>query len=352
MKGTIDLSVVIPVKGNSKTIGFTVESILKQEFDGEMEIIVVVDLDDASREVVMSQFDDPRLRVISPRQTFPFRGRDSNWRRGVGLSAARGQILALTDADMIFAPDWVQKGVDLLAKQDVHCVAGAMQSVDQQSFWGQYIDSNVVGSKTPRFERPYRLTKDNIGRNGFKPGVTANMFFTRELLGRVGNPRPDFLFTYDDYAFFQDIVDAGYEIYCTVELIGEHYHRQDGKDLTWEYIQSGQGCADFVLAYPRSNFTRNRVIQLGLIFAMLVLGLVVLFFTSLPVVVLPPLVALIILGAWTASKLRQPVAVIYPLVTVLLGLIFCYGVIRGLLRGGPPKVKVDQLNSDYSTSLG
>ncbi len=84
-----------------------------------------------------------------------------------------------------------------------------------------------------------------------------NMFFTRRMYEDAGDPRCDFLYTYEDYAFFQDIVLSGHEVLCTSELAGSHHHRDSLRALIGEYINSGQGCADFVWSYPRSPLSRN-----------------------------------------------------------------------------------------------
>lgn len=332
------LSIIIPVKNNPSTIALCVESLLSQAFDGDFEVIVVVDRNDSSHLAIKDMVEDSRLVIIHPTNRFPVKGRDSNWRRSVGMSVSKGDILALTDADMIFGPEWAQRGVDLIRNNGVHCVAGVMQSVDQQSFWGRYIDRNIFGAKTPRFSEPQILSTETFGSYSSKPGVTANMFLTRVLHRNVGYPRQDFVYTYEDYAYFQEILSAGYAVLCTPDITGKHYHRQSLWKLCREYQYSGQGCGDFVNEYPESPFAKRRSIQLAVVLLMMCISMLGMWAWPMLTITVS-ILGLLVLGLWTAWKLRYLSAFLYPFATLILGLNFCYGFIRGLIRGGPPYIE-------------
>jgi hyaluronan synthase len=65
---------------------------------GPTEVIVVPDLQDTEVIARLRQVDDPRLRVI------PFRHSGKRSALGVGIRAARGEILVLTDSDTRWEP--------------------------------------------------------------------------------------------------------------------------------------------------------------------------------------------------------------------------------------------------------
>jgi len=335
----LTLSIIIPVKGNLETICETVRSLLEQRLDGDYEVIVVVDSTDPTYQLLATIFDDPRLLLVHPSETFPLRGRDANWRRGVGLACARGRFLALTDGDIFFKQDWAQTGVDLLRKGQNECVAGEMASHSDDTFWGDYVDHNPLGTKTPRYQEPFLLDLHNFGRGGRKPGVTANMFFTRELVKHVGVPRPDFLYTYEDYAFFYDIVNAGYTVLCTPELTGFHHHRSRIRELVWEYWTSGQGCADFIFSYPEAHFGRKRLLQLGGVVTLSMASTAGLIMST-AATTLTLATTLLVLGLWSMAKVRRAHALAFPPATLLLGLAFSFGLMSGLWRGGPPRLSL------------
>jgi cellulose synthase/poly-beta-1,6-N-acetylglucosamine synthase-like glycosyltransferase len=329
MSSIIDLSIIVPIRGHESTVASTVEALLAQEFEGTYEVVVVIDNDNGSYQTLRRRFPDPRLRLIVPDGVCPLEGKDSNWRRGLGLRAARGRILALVDADIIFDADWARCGVDLLREHEVCCVAGTMSRA-RGGFWPGYVDNNLLFPKTPRFVTPYILTRDNFGLPGRKPGVTANMFFTRELFETVGSPPVQFVRSYQDYSFFWEIVSAGYSILCTPQIAGRHYHRERIPDLITEYWMSGLGCSDFIRYYPQSRFSKRRITEVTLSLALAAAGLAGLIW--LPVWTLAAVaVTLALAGIWTALKIRAPVGVLYPLATVVLGAVFSFACVYGLL---------------------
>lgn len=65
---------------------------------GPSELIIVPDLDDVAGIAMLNQIDDPRLRVI------PFRHEGKRSALGVGIRAARGEVLVLTDSDTAWEP--------------------------------------------------------------------------------------------------------------------------------------------------------------------------------------------------------------------------------------------------------
>jgi glycosyltransferase involved in cell wall biosynthesis len=329
-----ELSIVIPVKGNQSSIDICIRSLLAQDFTDGFEVIVVVDADDPARDTLQHYAEDPRLVILIPKQRFPLSGRDANWRRGIGMRIAKGRIIALTDADMAFEADWASKGVALLRNQGIDCLAGTIHSIDKKSFWGRYIDNNVLGAKTPRYSKPMIINDQRIRKGQVKPGITANMFLKRNIVEHIGYPRPDFIYTYDDYAYFQEILAAGFQVLCTPRIAGAHHHRQNLKDLSHEYHNSGQGCGDFVHSYPSSPFAKLRLIQF--------LGFALLVFISILCLLKIPTITMfvLILGVavtciWSAFKIRETSGFWYPIVTIFLGTSFAFGFLLGLLRGGP-----------------
>lgn len=332
------LSIVIPVKGNEGTIALTVNSLLGQDLDDDFEVIVVVDAMDRACEALGPLEHDGRLLVVHPRP-FPIEGaRDANWRRSIGLSHAKGDVLALTDADMVFGPCWAAQGLAII-DSGADCVGGVMRSAEGLGRWGKYIDRNPIGAKTPRFPDGLRLSQASLGARGHMPPITANLFFTRQVLEVVGPPRPDLTWNYEDYAFCEDIVAAGFTIITTPELVGEHYHRQGIRSLTKEYFNSGRGCRQFARAYPRSILARRRKRQLVAIGLLAIALPTLLALAPLPTLAISA-TALMGLSLLTCVQLRDMGAAWYPLATALLGTAFAIGYANERLFGKPLNINL------------
>ena len=163
-------------------------------------------------------------------------------------------MLCSIDSDTRMPPGWIAAAVRHL-QGGWDGVAGPYASLDR-TFWGDFVDRNPLGSKTPRMETPYVFDAGTLGRRGHKPPVTGSVAFTDEVYAAVGGFDKDFVYTYDDYEYFQRVAAGGFRILCTPELgIGVH-HRTGFRQLVKEYWESGAGCAQFVRKFPRSKLSR------------------------------------------------------------------------------------------------
>lgn len=321
------VSVIIPVKNSDDTIEETVKSLLvDQDYEGDYEVILVGDKQDLTWSALAEFHGNTRLRLIETEIKSP--RRDANAKRQIGLEAARGSVLALTDSDMVLATNWLTMGVELIRQFSV--VTGSMISIGR-GFWGSYVDANPLGSKTPRMDNAYVLTRENYAHGSNKPPVTANMFFRAEVFETVGGPDPNFVYSYEDYPWFRDMVDNGFEVYCTSLLAGMHYHRHGWRKLSKEYYESGYGCADYVLKFPRCALSLKRLEQMFEF-----VGVALLLITGLVVwpieTILASITVAVVVSVVSGVKTEQFVALVYPVVTLVLGSFFSIGMFTRLLE--------------------
>ncbi|HET6508482.1 MAG TPA: glycosyltransferase [Baekduia sp.] len=339
-----EVSIVIPVKGNQRTIGATVASIAAQDHDGDVELILVGDHGDPTWQAVPGDRIG-RVTVKRLEITVDTGGRDANAKRNAGLAAATGDVLCLTDSDMVLPTDWLRTGLALL-DGETDCVGGPMISV-HRDFWGAYVDGNPIASKTPRMPEPYRLDRASLGRRGRKLPITANVLLTREVYEAVGGLDAAFVHSYEDYEFFQRIVDAGFAVVCDPTLAAWHHHRQGWRALVREYHRSGRGCAQFVGKHPHSPFSRDRMRQLEIVATVALFGLVAC--VEQPVALLAGLALAALLCLYVTARARTPRAVVFPAVTLVLGLSFTAGLVRGL-RTRPASAPAGSIKEDPSWS--
>jgi glycosyltransferase involved in cell wall biosynthesis len=126
------LSVVIASYNSERTIHRCLSSLQSQETDEDFEIIVVDSSTDHTAEIVEAEFPEARLVRFSERR---FCG-DA---RNVGLSLAKGDIIALTDADCTVTVTWVDE--ILTAHQSPHlAVGGAIANAEPSGLvsWAAY----------------------------------------------------------------------------------------------------------------------------------------------------------------------------------------------------------------------
>ncbi len=108
------ISVVIPAFNEEEHIAWCLESLFHQTYQGDYEVIVVVSGNDGTSANAQSF----GARVISQEK------REIAYSRQVGFIAAKGNIIASTDADTVVPTDWLEK-IDRLFKQNPAAVAVA-----------------------------------------------------------------------------------------------------------------------------------------------------------------------------------------------------------------------------------
>lgn len=198
------VSVVVPVKNRPEPTKRLVESFLDQTYSNS-ELIIVGDFNDATWSTV-EEFLSERVRIIRARVLSE--GRDANAKRNVGLEAAKGDVLVLTDSDVVLPSDWLETGVRLMG-EGYEVVAGGLLSVGDGNFLSGYVDQNPLGAKTCRFDPPYVLTAENAGKGRYKQPITANIFLTRRVYEEVGGLDADFTTPYEDYPYADSIIWGG-----------------------------------------------------------------------------------------------------------------------------------------------
>ena len=120
------ISVIIPVYNGEKTIRETIESVLNQTFSN-LELIVVNDGSQDSTLNIISSIKDPRLQVLSHKNT----GKSIS--RNRGIDKADGEFISFLDADDLWTPDKLEAQLKALQANPQAAVAYS---------WVDYIDEN------------------------------------------------------------------------------------------------------------------------------------------------------------------------------------------------------------------
>lgn len=324
------VSVIVPVKNRPDATLSLVQSFLDQTYPSDSrEIIIVGDVNDATWNAIADVASaTANVRIVEAHVLSD--GRDANAKRNIGLEHAKGDVLVLTDSDVILPPAWIETGVRLLCEEEHQIVAGGEISESGGNFLAEYIDRNPIGSKTPRMNPPYVLNAENAGKGKFKQPVTANLFLTREVYEEVGGLDADFVTPYEDFPYADTMVWKGFSILCTHELDAYHTHRDEAADLAKEYWRAGIGCADYVMRYYASHLARARSRQLVIVLAVIASWIFMMAFAPMPTIITT--ISLAVIGSCAlAIKLRQPSAILYLSITVLLSTLFSAGMVRGLI---------------------
>jgi hypothetical protein len=331
----LDVSVVVPIKGSPETVRKLTTALLQQRYMGNIQIIYVGDFDDSAWTPLKSEIQNGKIEIIEVQVDTP--RRDANAKRSIGLRYSKGAVIAMTDGDFVPRHDWIAHGLDRI-HEGYSVVGGPMFGTDS-GFWSVYTDSNPIGPKTPRINGCHVITKENFGKSGRTPPITANLFFTREVYEVVGGPPLQFTTCFEDYPWFRAMVDRGYTILMDETLVGFHFHRGGFLTMSRDYYRSGYGCADYVVTHPKCRFGLKRASQVLATVGAELATVVSLFLhpvlTTLTLAALLGLLdAITVARQITQTKQRALTCLIYPVITALLGSAFSFGFLYRFFRRG------------------
>src|SRR5215467_15132370 len=116
-----DFTVVIPVFNMSDTIGRCLESITALDYDPEASEGIVVDN--------MSTDDTRQIVAKFPVKVLEERVFQSSYAaRNTGIAAARGKLIAFTDADCVVDRGWLAEIAQEASDESIGCFAGEILS--------------------------------------------------------------------------------------------------------------------------------------------------------------------------------------------------------------------------------
>ncbi len=108
---------IIPARNEASRITNTLQALIEQDYDGEYEIIVVVNASSDNTPEVAGKLAD-RIIVLE---------KGGVWNaRNVGVNEARGNVVLFIDADTIAPRDWVRKYMEVYGSDPDVMAAGGL----------------------------------------------------------------------------------------------------------------------------------------------------------------------------------------------------------------------------------
>lgn len=236
------VSVIIPVYNDAKRLQRCLDALAQQTYpQTQFEIIVVDNGSDPEQAIggVVSGFEN----AIAASESFP----SSFAARNCGLSLAKGEAIAFTDADCIPAADWLEQGVRILLQMpNCGLVAGRVEVFFKQP-----------DRHTP-VELYERITafpqQELIERHHY--AATANVFTFKRVIEQVGGFDP-VLKSSGDIEWGKRIAASGYcQIYADSACVA-HPARYSFDELLKRTVRLAGGAYDLYQSKEGSQLQRN-----------------------------------------------------------------------------------------------
>jgi GT2 family glycosyltransferase len=200
------VSVVVPCYRPGPLIDGCLEGLLDQDLDGPYEVIVVESSGDGTAERLRTRFS--RCRVIAPpARTLPAEAQN------IGVAAATGAFIAITNHDCVIPRDWLRRLLARHAAGTYAAVGGAVANgtprslVGTAAYWSEF---NEFTTGRPA---------------GEVPGVPqCNVCFRRTAL--VGSaPFPTVRFGAEELTFNYELTRAGGVFFFDPSIVITHLNR-------------------------------------------------------------------------------------------------------------------------------
>jgi glycosyltransferase involved in cell wall biosynthesis len=233
------ISVIIVTYNDREKLAGCIASILEQEYPPEDYEVIVVD--DGSTDGTRDSLSEiPGLRVIGKEHSGPYHSRI------IGVGEARGEILALIDADCTAPPGWLKNIRIGLEESRATAVGGSI--VHRGNFWARLTGLSDFGE----FQ----------GRSMREPGniPTCNMGVRREVFHRIGFT-PEFQ-EGGDAVFTYRLKKLGYPIIYDPRILVHHHPRANFRAYLERAQRYGRGFVQTRSRYP--GMPHARFVRAGL----------------------------------------------------------------------------------------
>ncbi|PSB01505.1 glycosyltransferase [Merismopedia glauca] len=244
------VSAIVPVYNDAAHLKLCLEALENQTYPkSNYEVIVVDNASDNGEEIkkVVDQF----TQALVAYESFP----SSFGARNKGISLAKGNIIAFTDADCIPAINWIESGVNnLLNAQNCGLVAGRIQvffkNLDKVTPVELY--ENITA-----FPQKELIEKQHYA-------ATANIFTWKQVFDRVGMFVPE-LKSSGDIEWGWRVYSAGYRQVYADDTCVSHPARYSISQLYKRTIRLAGGIYDLYDRKSYSLLKRNVLYAINLL---------------------------------------------------------------------------------------
>lgn len=197
------VSIITPCYNGSKYISQTIESVIAQTYK-DWEMIIIDDGSKDNSAEIVEEYAKKDSRIILLKQA----NGGSAAARNNGIRNAKGQYIALLDADDLWEPEFLASQIECMKKNDAVCVYCSYRLIDA--------DGSEI--KQPVMSRELVTEKDMLITNYI--GCLSGLYDSKKH-GKI-YLREEFKSIRDDYAYWCDIVKLEKKAYGNPEILASY----------------------------------------------------------------------------------------------------------------------------------
>ena len=243
------VSVIVPVFNDAERLKTCLEALEKQTYPNSLyEVIVIDNGSDEAEDIqgVVAQFG----QAIATHESIP----GSYAARNKGISLAKGEVIAFTDADCIPSANWIEQGVkNLLQVPNCGLVAGKIEIFFKDP---HHITPVELYESITAFPQKELVEKRNYG-------ATGNLFTFKSVIDKVGSFNAT-LKSNGDVEWGRRVNLVGYKQVYADDTCVAHPARYSFKELYKRTIRLTGGNYDLLNQKKYSIIKRNQIFFLAL----------------------------------------------------------------------------------------
>jgi rhamnosyltransferase len=246
-----DVSVVLPTRNNQDHIDGLLSNILSQEFNGEIEVLILDSSNDHTPEIALRWGNGCNVRVVRVEP------RDYNYggTRNLGARMSTNEFLVLLSTDVdIRRSDWLKTLLRSFSDPTVAGVYGRQSPKEDASPMEHYF----INYTYPQTRKEYCLGSCGEIRDLFFSNT--NSAIRREVWEKI--PLPEMLKS-EDQEWAKRVILRGYKIIYDPEAVVYHSHHYTLKQVFKDYFDSG---ATLPYVYNDSRIVMENFLTRGLKF--------------------------------------------------------------------------------------
>lgn len=220
------VSIVIPCRNEEKYISKNIDSILVQDYKGEIELLVVDGMSEDKTRDIVREYNNSNVRLIDNPEQFTPHGLN------IGVDNSKGDIFIILGGHAFLDKSFVSKNIEILQNDSsVGCTGGQILNIYENET-GELISkamSSVFGVGNATFR---------TGGNASYVDTVAFGAYYKKIHNEIGGFDEDLVRNQDDEYNYK-VVKAGYKIYFDPKIISHYYVRGAIKKLFKQYYQYG-----------------------------------------------------------------------------------------------------------------
>lgn len=220
------ISIIIPCRNEERYISKNIDSILNQDYTGQLEVLIVDGMSDDNTREIVKQYNNPNVRLIdNPHQFTPHA-------LNIGVDHSKGDIFIILGGHAFLDKSFVSNNIKILqTDKSVGCAGGQILNIYENET-GEIISkamSSIFGVGNATFRTG--------GQAGYIDTVAFGAYY-KKVHYEIGRFDEDLVRNQDDEYNYK-IVKAGYKIYFDPSIISHYNVRGSLKKLFKQYYQYG-----------------------------------------------------------------------------------------------------------------